>query len=415
MITNEYKEHPDKCPGCSSQLFGSVAYCPFCGKQMAVDTLPPPPLVSGPSIKGLAITTIDKTAITIRAIAEGYEGSVVDRAEYWVGDDPGLGKGNPMKAASGSFKSSREDVTITINIASFKPGDHLIHVRSADIRGIWGEPQTVFYTKAAEVIPPKTRKGGNIANAEYWIGDDPGPGKGKHMNGAFGSPRVDISISIDVSEYKPGNYTVQVRCADEQGAWGKPHAMSFTREQKKPDRTILKIAIACVAVLLVAILGYRAFHNGAGGNGGTEGPKGPTGEVARAVASETLRQGTDLSVTISKIPKLENVLQAAKKLQDISPRYQDQVTSAESTVQSARKTRDKYLMAYISKALELSRYTPEQISYALRIVQNGDLTSREKIVCDLLTEHINDLRSGTKANPSKMLLDYNKRFSNFVD
>jgi hypothetical protein len=270
------KEHIDKCPGCSSQLFGPVAYCPFCGKQMVTDTSSTPPIINGPNIKGLAITDADNAAITVMAIAEGCEGLVVERAEYWIGDDPGPGKGNPMKAVSGSFKSSQEDITITINIDSFKPGDCLIHVRSADIRGIWGEPQTVSFMKVRSHEPPKpgptiinltvkytdektvsvtataiSEEGGNIANAEYWIGDDPGPGKGKHMNGAFGSPRVDISISIDVSEYKPGKNTVQVRCADAKGTWGKPQKAILTIKRKNILRNI---AIIIGFVSLIAVL-----------------------------------------------------------------------------------------------------------------------------------------------------------------
>ena len=128
-----------------------------------------------------------------------------------------------------------------------------------------------------------------------------------------------------------------------------------------------------------------------------------------------MHQGTDLSVILSKLPKLENVLQAAKKLQEISPRYQEQVASAKNTIESARKTRDKYLMGYISKAIELSRYTSEQISYAMGVVENGDQTPREKLVSRLLSEDVKSLRSGAKPDPSKILTNFNKRFSNFVD
>ena len=128
-----------------------------------------------------------------------------------------------------------------------------------------------------------------------------------------------------------------------------------------------------------------------------------------------MRQGTGLSLTISKLPKLEEVLIAAKNLQEISPRYQKQVTSANNSIESARKTRDKYLMGYIAKTIELSRYTSEQISYAIGVVENGDQTPREKIVSRLLTEDVKSLQSGTKPDPSKILTTFNKRFSNFID
>ncbi len=138
-------------------------------------------------------------------------------------------------------------------------------------------------------------------------------------------------------------------------------------------------------------------------------------ETARILALEALRQGTNLSVTICNLPKFEKVLQAAKQLQAISPRYQDQVVSAESTISNARNARDQSLMAYVNKVLELGRYTPEQVSYAMDTIKNGDPAPREKIVAELLASHVNDLRNNPKPDPVKMLSNFTHRFNNFVD
>ena len=343
----------DKCPACSTQLFGPVKYCPFCGKRVAEEVsplLPDDVPKRGPIIENLSASNPKENEVTITALATSEEGADIAQVESWIGSDPGHGKGNPIE---GIFDSARVHITVSIDISQLKEGEHRLNVRSADIRGVWGDPQTITFTvpKKEEVKPP--------------IPEPPIP--------EVPIPEVPIH---------------------------KPH--------------LLRNVIIGASIAVCLIVGYLVIHKDK-----PDGPKknqtGGPREIARIVALETLRQGTDLSVTISKLPKLENVLQAAKKLQDISPRYQDQVASAESTISSAQKTRDKYLMAYIGKALELGRYTPEQISYALGIVRNGDLTPREKIVSDLLMEHVNAVRSGTKPNPSKILSNFKNRFTNFVD
>jgi ribosomal protein L40E len=140
-----------------------------------------------------------------------------------------------------------------------------------------------------------------------------------------------------------------------------------------------------------------------------------THDSTRILALDALRIGTDLSVTVSKIPKLEKVVEAAKELGQVSPRYQEQVTTAENTLDSALKNRDKNLLAYFGKVVELSRYTPEQISYAMGVINNGDLTLREKKVIELLTKHIDYLRENKENDPTKLLSDFNIQFNDFVD
>jgi len=140
-----------------------------------------------------------------------------------------------------------------------------------------------------------------------------------------------------------------------------------------------------------------------------------TQDSTRILALDALRCGTDLSVTVSKIPKLKKVVDAAKELGEISPRYQEQVTTAENTLDSALKNRDKDLLAYFGKVVELSRYTPEQISYAMGIISNGDRTLREKKVMELLTKHVDYLRVKNENDPKKLLSDFNIQFNDFVD
>lgn len=186
----------------------------------------------------------------------------------------------------------------------------------------------------------------------------------------------------------------------------------------KPEVGSSKWKWISVALVLIIVLfgGYWYSHTRTDGTYNSPlSSKDSRKEIARVLALDALRQGTDLSGTISKLPKLEYVLEAAKKLQEISPRYQEQVTSAQNTINNARSTRDKQLMAYISKILELSRYSPEAIAYAVGFVQNGDTTPREKIVAELMDMHLKALRNKKKGDPTKILSDFTKRFHEFMD
>jgi len=182
--------------------------------------------------------------------------------------------------------------------------------------------------------------------------------------------------------------------------------------------------IAVAVVLVVVIAGYLISHKKGGVSSEPSGsqqsstssaPSQGKKESARIVAQDAMRQGTGLSLTISKLPKLEKVLKAAKQLGDISPRYQEQIASAENTLKAAQTDRDKSLLAYIGKVEELGRYKPDQISYAMGVIQSGDITSREKVVAELLSRHVNSLRSSGNSDPKKLLSEFNHRFSDFVD
>ncbi len=161
-----------------------------------------------------------------------------------------------------------------------------------------------------------------------------------------------------------------------------------------------------IAFALVLLVGIASYFNVA---------KPPQSESTRVALDDILRHGTSLSMSITKMPKLEKVLQAAQKLGEISSRYQEQLTSAKSNLNDVRNARDKSLKAYQGCVIALVRYTPEQLSSAMGVIRKADLTPREKIVTELIEQHVNFLRTGNKADPEKFLLDFNQRFSNFAE
>jgi len=165
----------EKCPGCKSRLWGTVKYCPFCGKNVEEISPPPPPRPKyGPIIKGLSISAPGESgAVEVTAVAHSEDGLNIAGAEWWIGDDPSPGNGNPMKAVDGSFKSSRVDITASVDISEFEPGNYPINVRSADVRGVWGSPQTTTFTVPTRE-EPKSEDDKEISG-ETEVGDTGGP------------------------------------------------------------------------------------------------------------------------------------------------------------------------------------------------------------------------------------------------
>ncbi|MBW6479831.1 MAG: hypothetical protein K0B37_10405 [Bacteroidales bacterium] len=144
-------------------------------------------------------------------------------------------------------------------------------------------------------------------------------------------------------------------------------------------------------------------------------PDDPKKEITRVLATETVSQGVVLSKAVNRVPKLEITLEAAKKLTNISPRYQEQEKKAETALLAAKDNRDKSLMAYMGKLFELTRHSQENIAYGIDIVRNSNLATREQKVMDLLAHHVKIMKEKPNVEPEKILRDFSEQFNNFVD
>ena len=62
-------------------------------------------------------------------------GSTIAAGEVWADVDPGVGAGQPMAAADGSFDAASEDLVATV--PGLAPGDHTMGFRARDAAGNW--------------------------------------------------------------------------------------------------------------------------------------------------------------------------------------------------------------------------------------------------------------------------------------
>jgi FtsP/CotA-like multicopper oxidase with cupredoxin domain len=102
------------------------------------------PGATSPSTNG---TTTDNTSFNLLGTATdaGAFPTNITRAEWFDGTDPGAGLGNAMSPSDGSFNSSSEGLTASIDFVSrgWAPGSHTVFVRTMDQAGTWS-PNVAF-------------------------------------------------------------------------------------------------------------------------------------------------------------------------------------------------------------------------------------------------------------------------------
>ena len=78
-------------------------------------------------------------------------GQNINRVEYYIDEDPGLGNGSTQGIAF----SPAKDITVsfTVNISDKGPGLHVIGVRSRDANGAWSFDERWLVLRTQALIP----------------------------------------------------------------------------------------------------------------------------------------------------------------------------------------------------------------------------------------------------------------------
>lgn len=147
----------------------------------------------------------------------------INYAEYYISQDPALGRATPVSVASG------DDVAISFDVplASSSPGVYVLGVRTRDTEGRWSH--TTMHTF---VVTDPLYEITLLAGAEYFINTDPGFGKGIPV--LVPGPRLDANMvfDVDLSGLQQGFHRLYVRAQDTKGRWSQSTAHIF---YLKPD------------------------------------------------------------------------------------------------------------------------------------------------------------------------------------
>jgi len=95
------------------------------------------------------------TALTATVSDAAMGDTPIASVEYFVGADPGPGRGTPMGAADGSFDQPTEDAALELDASAIPFGVYTVWVRGRDRAGNWGAPTSFdLYVGVWDMVPP---------------------------------------------------------------------------------------------------------------------------------------------------------------------------------------------------------------------------------------------------------------------
>jgi len=158
----------------------------------------------------------------------------VAAAEYFIGTDPGVGAATPIPlATSDSIVGVTEEASI--NVSGLNAGTHTVGVRFKDNTGQWGNPVYQRFTvypdnyELATPAAPADASSLQVVAAEYFLGIDPGAGRGTQIPIATAAMVGAVEdVAVPVAGLAQGNYRVGVRFKSADGQWGSPVYAGFS-------------------------------------------------------------------------------------------------------------------------------------------------------------------------------------------
>jgi len=136
-------------------------------------------------------------------------------------------------------------------------------------------------------------------------------------------------------------------------------------------------------------------------------------ESARSLLQDASRNGTNLSVLVSKRATLETAKKTAEKLLAMSTRYQAQVDAVQKSLDENRAAAEEQYKAYLEKVALIGDYQNEFRTHAFKMLQKKTLSSREARVLELLDLHVQKYNENRMVDKAVWLEEFNKIFSEF--
>ena len=161
-----------------------------------------------------ATTNGGQPTVTITGSAADSAGTVptgIATFEWFVGPNPGAGKGNPLTAAAGCTGTASCAISGALDVSGLSEGSYLIKVRARDGAGNWSRTARrtlvittpLYYSVTGNQSPPGVNGGGDDADIYYWTGT----GHQRHVdmsanpNGVPGNADVDAYTRVDQTHY----------------------------------------------------------------------------------------------------------------------------------------------------------------------------------------------------------------------
>jgi Leucine-rich repeat (LRR) protein len=145
----------------------------------------------------------------------------IDKFEYFVDTDPGLGNGINVPVTAGSTVSN---LSWMVDVTVLSAGWHVLYERSRSMNGVWSETNQHTFYKAVITPNPSLSP---INKLEYFVDTDPGLGNGINVPVTAGTDLTNINFNVDVSALSEGWHVLYERTRTASGQWSVPNQRTF--------------------------------------------------------------------------------------------------------------------------------------------------------------------------------------------
>lgn len=149
--------------------------------------------------------------------------SNIDRIEYYVNRDPGIGNATPISVTP---VATMENINFSLPISTLPSGAQLIGFRARTANGSWSLTNTLLFVKPYTNLAPMARP--NITAMEYFLDYDPGIGRGISVPITADTNYTNLSFNVNLAGIVPGTHFVQARTRDAYGNWSMLNSWQFT-------------------------------------------------------------------------------------------------------------------------------------------------------------------------------------------
>ncbi len=149
-------------------------------------------------------------------------GQTINKAEYFLDTDPGVGMGMPVSITS----AGTIDQNFSVNTSGFSAGLHRLYIRAQQSDGLWSIPKTRFFYVSDNNNTKTIQFATDIVAAEYFYDTDPGVGKGAKIP-LQKSATIDKNWVAKTDGLTEGDHYLYIRTQSQDGFWGMPDTVSI--------------------------------------------------------------------------------------------------------------------------------------------------------------------------------------------
>jgi subtilase family serine protease len=143
---------------------------------------------------------------------------VINAAEYFIDNDPGLGVGTPVTVTPGVNIAA---LPVNININGLSNGAHYLVIRVRNADGAWSVVSVRQFLYDADfpytTVAPAPQQ---IVAAEYFIDADPGVGNGTAVSVTAGIDIAGMNVTVNTASLTNGIHRLYLRTKSVEGKWG---------------------------------------------------------------------------------------------------------------------------------------------------------------------------------------------------